>query len=108
MTKQVKENKLKKVADFILKYWPLVGISIAIIGFGYKLTFGTINNINGKLSEIKEISVNNQQMTLRNTIWNENIPTEDRASACDTYLGLGYNSYTKKKCEQILDLAIKR
>lgn len=102
-----KQNKLKKLADFTLKYWPLVGIFIAIIGFGYKLTFGTIDNINNKLEDIKEISVNNQQMTLRNTIWNENIPTEDRASACDTYLGLGYNSYTKKKCEQILEFAME-
>lgn len=102
-----KENKLKKIADFILKYWPLVGIFIAILGFGYNLIFGTINNINNQLFEIKDIATNNQQMTLKNTIWNEEIPIEDRALACDKYLSLGYNSYTKKKCEKILEKEIE-
>lgn len=103
-----RESKIKNMADFILKYWSLVGIFVAVIGFIYKLTFGTINNIGERLSEIKEIATNNQQMTLRNAIWNENIPVEDRALACDKYLGLGYNSYTKKKCEHILEFALER
>ncbi len=97
-------NKIKKIADFILKYWALVGIFVGIIVFVYNLTFGTINNINNQLVEIKDITVSTQQLSLRNTIWNDNIPVEDRALACDTYISLGYNSYTKKKCEQILDL----
>lgn len=100
----MKENKLKKIADFILKYWALVGIFGVLLGFIYKYTFGVVNNIDNRLDDIQQIATANQQMTLRNTIWNDSIPVEDRASACDLYLSLGYNSYTKKKCEQILNL----
>lgn len=101
MTKKTKE-KLKRMADLILKYWPLMGILGVIVGFSYKFTFGIVNDINGQLKDIKLIATTNQQMSLRNTIWNDNIPTEDRASACDLYLSLGYNSYTKKYCEQVV------
>lgn len=96
-------KKLQKVADYILKYWALVGIFIAILGFVYNMTFGVIKSIDSRLDDIKQIARANQQMTLRNTIWNDSIPVEDRMSACDLYLSLGYNSYTKKKCEVILD-----
>lgn len=99
----MKENKLKKAADFILKYWALVGIAGVLLGFIYKYTFGVVNNIDNRLDDIQQIATANQQMTLRNTIWNDSIPVEDRAGACDLYLSLGYNSYTKKKCEQILN-----
>ncbi len=96
-------KKIKIVADFILKYWALVGIVGVIFGFAYKNTFGVINNIEDRLDDIKIIATENRQMSLKNTIWNENIPIEDRAAACDIYLSLNYNSYTKKKCELILE-----
>ena len=44
-----------------------------------------------------------QKSTLRNTIWNENIPSHDRLESCDSYLELGYNSETKKYCEFLLE-----
>ena len=43
-----------------------------------------------------------QKSTLRNTIWNENIPMHDRLESCDSYLELGYNSETKKYCNELL------
>lgn len=43
-----------------------------------------------------------QKSTLRNTIWNENIPMHDRLESCDSYLSLGYNSETKKYCNELL------
>jgi len=97
------KQKTKKLADFILKYWALIGIIVAIVGFGYKYTFGTYNKIENQLEDIKLIATNNQQMTLKNTIWNDDIPLEDRTSACDIYLSAGYNSLTKKKCEKIIE-----
>ena len=44
-----------------------------------------------------------QKTTLRNTIWNENIPMHDRLESCDSYLQLGYNSETKKYCNELLE-----
>ena len=44
-----------------------------------------------------------QKTTLRNTIWNENIPMHDRLESCDSYLALGYNSETKKFCNKLLE-----
>lgn len=44
-----------------------------------------------------------QKTTLRNTIWNEHIPMHDRLESCDSYLELGYNSETKKYCNELLE-----
>lgn len=44
-----------------------------------------------------------QKSTLRNTIWNENIPMHDRLESCDSYVKLGYNSETKKYCNELLE-----
>lgn len=43
-----------------------------------------------------------QKSTLRNTIWNDTIPMHDRLESCDSYLELGYNSETKKYCDQLI------
>lgn len=43
-----------------------------------------------------------QKSTLRNTIWNVNIPMHDRLESCDTYIKLGYNSETRKYCDDLL------
>ena len=40
--------------------------------------------------------------TLRTLIWAEGIPHRDKIEACDTYLGLGFNSETKLYCEKLL------
>ena len=43
-----------------------------------------------------------QKSTLRNTIWNDTIPMHDRLESCDSYLELGYNSETKKYCDELI------
>ena len=43
-----------------------------------------------------------QKSTLRNTIWNDTIPMHDRLESCDSYLQLGYNSETKKYCDELI------
>lgn len=43
-----------------------------------------------------------QKSTLRNAIWNIHVPLHDRLESCDSYLKLGYNSETKKYCEELL------
>lgn len=57
--------------------------------------FGLYFNFKTELREI-------QKLTLRNTIWNETIPMHDRMESCDSYIELGYNSETKKYCEELL------
>lgn len=57
--------------------------------------FGLYNRFNEDLKVI-------QKSTLRNTIWNETIPMHDRLESCDSYIELGYNSETKKYCEDLL------
>lgn len=44
-----------------------------------------------------------QKATLRNTIWNIHVPLHDRLESCDSYLELGYNSETKKYCNELLE-----
>ena len=48
-----------------------------------------------------------QKSTLRNTIWNLNIPMHDRIESCDSYIKLGYNSETKKYCDKLIDEDLK-
>ena len=81
------EKNIKRIITFggwfvslIIGLWSLFGLY-----FNFKL----------ELSEI-------QKLTLRNTIWNENIPMHDRLESCDNYIEKGYNSETKKYCENLL------
>ncbi len=90
-------EKLEKLK----KWWVLIiGIVTIIIS-----AFMFCHNLLNKNNEILEMVKSNQQMTLKNTIWNENIPIQERVAACDTYLSLGYNSYTKKECEIIIEIS---
>ena len=57
--------------------------------------FGLYFNFKQDLNEI-------WKLTLRNTIWNDNIPMHDRLESCDKYIKSGYNSETKKYCETLL------
>lgn len=81
------EKKMKQIItiggwfiSFVVALWSLFGIYF---------------NLKNELQTI-------QKLTLRNTIWNENIPMHDRLESCDTYIDLGYNSETKKYCEKLL------
>ena len=68
---------------------------VAIIA-GLWFVFGVCYKYNEDMKVI-------QKSTLRNTIWNENIPMHDRLESCDSYLALGYNSETKKFCNKLLE-----
>ena len=71
------------------------GWFVAVVVFLWGL-FGLYYRFNDNLKVI-------QKSTLRNTIWNENIPIHDRLESCDSYLALGYNSETKKYCNKLLE-----
>lgn len=57
--------------------------------------FGLYFNFKTELSDIRKL-------TLRNTIWNDTIPMHDRLESCDNYIQLGFNSETKKYCDELL------
>lgn len=71
------------------------GWIIAVVVFLWS-AFGVYYNFSENMKVI-------QKSTLRNTIWNENIPMHDRLESCDNYLALGYNSETKKFCNKLLE-----
>lgn len=48
-----------------------------------------------------------QKTTLRTMIWSEGIPRKDKLESCDSYISLGYNSETKKYCENLLEEEFK-
>lgn len=81
-------NKIKLIITF--GGWIVSAILFLWTIFGYYY---------GTRDELKLI----QKMTLRNTIWNENIPMGDRLESCDHYLELGFNSQTKKYCNKLLE-----
>ena len=86
---------MKKLVEQIKVWEFLVGILITFIGAIWCVFFVYSNF----MTELKLI----QKMTLRNTIWNESIPMHDRLEACDHYIELGFNSETKKYCNELLE-----
>lgn len=96
---------MEKFIGNIKKYkeiYTLLSIVIAVCGllWGVFMKYQVFLNENKDLYEIIQT---NKQMTLKSVIWNSDIPLPERASACDVYLNAGYNSYTKKHCEEILE-----
>ena len=86
---------MKEFVEKIKPYTILVGWVITILGSLWMI-FGVYDRLNDNLKVI-------QKSTLRNTIWNGNIPMHDRLESCDSYLALGYNSETKKYCNKLLE-----
>ena len=87
-------EKLKKAKEYYLLLVFFVGLIWAVFKF-YQTYLDTNEEILSSLNTT-------QQMSLKSVIWNDNIPLGERMTACDTYLGQGYNSLTKKHCEKIL------
>ena len=81
-------DKLKMTKELLM----LIAFFIGIIIAGYTL----LMSINTRLSAI-------EKTTLRTMIWSEGIPNKDKLEACDSYVGLGYNSETKMYCEKLLE-----
>ena len=73
----------------------LLGIIVTVLVTGWAV-FSLFYRF---MDELKLI----QKMTLRNTIWNESIPMHDRLESCDHYIELGFNSETKKYCNDLLE-----
>ena len=85
----------------IEKYWKNFRIILSIISFigGTFWSFHKIMNEfefqNNKLDDAMRLSE-------KAIIWNKDIPNVERAEVCDLYLSAGYDSYTKKLCENVI------
>lgn len=86
---------MKKLVEQIKMWEFLVGIIATVL----VTVWAVFSVFNGFMDELKLI----QKMTLRNTIWNESIPMHDRLESCDHYIELGFNSETKKYCNDLLE-----
>lgn len=85
-------------------YW-FFGIIVAIFIFIVTNTWKLAKyheTLEKSYEELLSITNINKQMSLKGIIWNDTIPLGERLSACDTYIESGYNSLTKKHCEQAL------
>jgi len=90
---------LQKLKDFKELYI----VMAFFIGLVVSLFIG-VHTLLNKNDEILKTIQTTQQMALKSVIWNDSIPLVERASACDTYLNAGYNSLTKKHCQDILNI----
>lgn len=86
---------MKKLVEQIKMWEFLVGIVVTFV-ITMWMVFVAYDDF---MTELKSI----QKTTLRNTIWNENIPMHDRLESCDHYIELGFNSETKKYCNELLE-----
>ena len=92
---------IEKIEKFKKGYVAVVFIATLLFGGVWRI-FTTYQEISDKYDNLLETIKTTQQMALKSVIWNEGIPTLERASACDIYLNAGYNSMTKKECEIII------
>ena len=90
---------MKKVIEKIENIKKLSGYITAFIGSIVAVVIFCIN-VNNTLNNI-------QKTTLRTMIWSDGVPLRDKLEACDSYLGLGYNSETKKYCEKLIEKEFK-
>lgn len=87
-------TKVKDTSTFISSIGIIVGLIVGVYAYFYEYKV----NQTSMTENIKIV----QRMALKGVIYNEEIPLTERSLACDDYLHLGYNSYTKKYCENMI------
>lgn len=89
---------LKKFKEKYLLITFVIGLFISL--------FMALHNTLNKYDDILDTLKTTKQMSLKSVIWNDSIPVGERTSACDVYLGAGYNSLTKKHCEKLVNESV--
>ncbi len=82
----------------IKKYWGWVTLSVGILAAIFGCFFKVFQYFDSQNEEMARAI----QMSEKAIIWNKEVPKIERASVCDDYLARGYNSYTKKLCENVI------
>ena len=89
---------MEKIMNNLKKYWGWLTFGVSVISI----------LVGGFAKILESFDAQNQdmakaiQMSEKSIIWNDQIPIIERASVCDDYLARGYNSYTKKLCENVI------
>ena len=80
------------------KYWGWITFGVSVTSI---LVGGFVKILRSFDAQNEEMA-KTIQMAEKSIIWNDQIPIIERASVCDDYLARGYNSYTKKLCENVI------
>lgn len=86
---------IEKIKNTKFLLTTIIGLLVSIVGFSIKMYISYEHLIN--------VTKTNQQMSLKSVIWNKDIPVGEQLSACDIYISNGYNSLTKRHCEEIIN-----
>ena len=89
---------MEKVMIAIEKYWRWATLIVSI----FALIIGFCTNILTAIHNQDELLENTAKLAQKSIIWNRDIPVVERAEVCDLYLSSGYDSYTKKLCENVI------
>lgn len=89
-----KKINIKEISTYISSLGIIITFVVTVIGY--------CSGLFVKQSEIKQSLETSLRMSLKSIIWNKEVPLVERTIACDEYISLGYNSYTKKHCENLL------
>lgn len=89
---------MEKLMEKLKKYWGWITLSVAILTAIFGCFLKVFNYFDGQNEEMAKTI----QMAEKSIIWNDKIPVIERANVCDDYLARGYNSYTKKLCENVI------
>lgn len=87
-------TKIKDISSLISSLGVILGLFIGVYTY-----FNEYKVNQDKITENLKIT---QRMALKSVIWNDTVPLVERINACDDYLNLGYNSYTKEYCSKLV------
>ncbi len=89
---------MDKMMEKIKKYWGWTTLSIGILSAIFGCFFKVFRYFDYQNEQLNETSKLAQQAI----IWNKEVPNIQRAEVCDLYLSKGFDSYTKKLCENVI------
>lgn len=84
----------KRISEHVHKYMQIFLTVISVVTILW-VAFKGYSNIEHQIK-------NTEQMSMQAIIWNKDIPLVERIRVCDAYIHLGFNSYTKKHCQDLL------
>ena len=87
-----------KLLETFKKWWELLAFIVGAIMVVFSGCGWVVRKIDAQNVEMNKTI----QMAEKSIIWNKDIPRIERASVCDDYLSRGFNSYTKKLCENVI------
>ena len=92
---------MDKFMKKLKKYWGWITLITTILG-AIVAIFLCFHRIFNYFDEQNEEMAETQKIAQQSLIWNKEIPTIQRAEVCDIYLQKGFDSYTKKLCENVI------